>query len=65
MRSILLPAAAGVICTAITATAVFAQSVEVVGLDGRVSVAPAALERRTVVTEDRGLRVIIASGCNE
>ena len=57
MRSILLIAAVGFICTAITATAVLAQSIEVVGLDGRaVSVAPAALERRTVVTEDRGLR---------
>src|SRR5688500_7329085 len=57
MCKTLLIAVAVVICTAITATAVFAQSIEVVGLDGRiVSVAPAALERRTVVTEDRGLR---------
>ena len=57
MRNILPLAAAAFICTAITATSVFAQSIEVLGLDGRtVSLSLAALERRTVVTEDRGLR---------
>ena len=48
---------AALICTASTAAAVFGQTVEVIGLDGKgVAVAPASLERRTVVTEDRGLR---------
>ena len=57
MRKIMLVTAASAVCTAITATAVFAQSLEVVGLDGKaVSVTLAALERRTVVTQDRGLR---------
>jgi hypothetical protein len=57
MRKILLIVAAALICTAITATAVFAQTIDVVGLDGRtVSVALAQLERRTVITHDRGLR---------
>jgi len=57
MRKFMLAAAATVICTANTATAVFAQSIEVAGLDGRtVSVTLTGLERRTVITEDRGLR---------
>ena len=44
-------------CTAMTATSVSAQAIEVVGLDGKsVSVQLATLERRTVVTQDRGLR---------
>jgi hypothetical protein len=44
-------------CTKITAVAVFAQTIDVVGLDGKsVSVALAGLERRSVVTQDRGLR---------
>jgi hypothetical protein len=41
----------------ITAAAVSAQTIEVVGLDGAsVAVSLASLERRTVVTQDRGLR---------
>ena len=57
LRKIMLVFAAAAVCTANTAAPVFAQSLEVVGLDGKtVSVSPAALERRTVVTEDRGLR---------
>ena len=57
MRKILVVATVALICTTISATPGAAQSIEVVGLDGRtVSVVPAALERRTVVTEDRGLR---------
>jgi hypothetical protein len=45
------------VCTVSTAVAVDAQTLEVVGLDGRsMAIAPASLERRTVVTEDRGLR---------
>jgi hypothetical protein len=52
-----LPAFAGaLICTVVTAAAVFAQGIGV-RLDGRTgSVVLAALERRTIVTEDRGLR---------
>ena len=57
MHKRLLVLAAALICTANTATAVFGQTLEVIGLDGKsVAVAPASLERRTVVTEDRGLR---------
>ena len=56
VRFILTLCVAG-FCTASTATAVFAQSIQVVGLDGRsVTVALAGFERRTVVTQDRGLR---------
>jgi hypothetical protein len=45
------------ICTVSTAAAVDAQTHEVVGLDGRsMAISPASLERRTIVTEDRGLR---------
>jgi hypothetical protein len=44
-------------CTAFTAVAVFAQTIEVVGLEGKsISVDLAGLERLTVVTQDRGLR---------
>ena len=52
-------ALAGVICTLMTAS-VSGQTaaVEVIGVDGRtVSVALGPLDRRTVVTQDRGLRV--------
>ena len=56
-RNPLLALAAALICTAITSTPALAQTIEVVGLDGRaVAVTPSTLERRTVVTEDRGLR---------
>jgi hypothetical protein len=57
MRTFVLRAAVALFCTANTAAAVFAQRIEVVGLDGKpVSVSLATLERRTVVTQDRGLR---------
>jgi hypothetical protein len=57
MRKNMLLLAASVICTAHTASAVGAQTLDVVGLDGKsVSVSLGTLERRTVVTEDRGLR---------
>lgn len=52
-------AATGLVCTLITAPAVLGQTpaIEVVGPDGRTAiVAPEKMERRTVVTEDRGLR---------
>ena len=58
MRKNMLVFAAVAICTANTVTAVLAQTVDVVGLDGKsVSVSLDTLERRTVVTEDRGVRV--------
>ena len=58
MRKNMLVFAAVAICTANTVTAVLAQAVDVVGLDGKsVSVSLDTLERRTVVTEDRGVRV--------
>src|SRR5688572_29746015 len=57
MRKNMLVFAAASICTANTVTAAFAQTLDVVGLDGKsVSVSLGAIERRTVVTEDRGLR---------
>ena len=57
MRSFGSSLALAFIFTATTATAVFAQNIEIVGLDGKsVAVAPSTLERRTIVTEDRGLR---------
>jgi len=57
MRKNVLGLAAIAICTANTVTAVFAQTLDVVGLDGKsVSVSLGTIERRTVVTEDRGLR---------
>jgi Oxidoreductase molybdopterin binding domain len=57
MRKIMLVLAAAIICTAHTVTAVFAQTLDFVGLDGKsASVSLDTLERRTVVTEDRGLR---------
>ena len=57
MRKTMLLLAAALICTANTVTPIFAQRLDVVGLDGRtVPVSTGALERRTVVTEDRGLR---------
>ena len=57
MRKIILIAVAAVACTAISVPRASAQSLDVVGLDGKtVAVAPGALERRTVVTQDRGLR---------
>lgn len=44
-------------CTAIAAAAASAQTIEVVGLNGRATmVALEDLVRRTVVTQDRGLR---------
>jgi hypothetical protein len=44
-------------CTAATAASVCAQSIDVVGLDGKtIAVALDALERRAAVTQDRGLR---------
>ncbi len=46
-----------VVCTLITAPAVLAQTIDVIGLDGKtIAVSLAAFERRTVVTQDRGLR---------
>jgi hypothetical protein len=46
------------LCTANTVTAVGAQTLDVVALGGKtVSVSFETLERRTIVTEDRGLRV--------
>ena len=58
MRKTVLVLAAVAICTANTVTAVLAQTLDVVGLDGKsVSVSLGTLERRTVVTDDRGLRV--------
>src|SRR5688572_13599313 len=57
MRKNMLVLAAAAICTANTVVG-FAQTLDVVGLDGKgVSVSLDILERRTVVTEDRGLRV--------
>jgi hypothetical protein len=57
MRSFVTAALAAVICTTNPAAEVFAQTIEVLGLEGRsVAVDPAGLERRTIVTEDRGLR---------
>jgi hypothetical protein len=56
MRSSVIGILIGLVCTT-TAVAAAAQSLDVVGLDGKtVPVAPASLERRTIVTEDRGLR---------
>jgi hypothetical protein len=52
-------AAAGLVCTLITAGSVVGQAaaVEVIGLEGKpLMVALDKIERRTVVTEDRGLR---------
>lgn len=44
-------------CTAITAASLSAQTIDVVGLDGKtVAVAVHTLERRALVTQDRGLR---------
>jgi Oxidoreductase molybdopterin binding domain len=58
VRKIMLALAAAAICTANTLTAVSARTLEVIGVDGKsVSVSLDTLERRTVVTEDRGLRV--------
>lgn len=58
MRTFAPAGLVAVFCTAISATAASAQSIEVVGLDGKpITVALATLERRTVVTQDRGLRV--------
>lgn len=57
MRTFVLRFLIAAFCTANTAAAVFAQSIEVVGLDGKsVLVSLDMLERRTVVTQDRGLR---------
>lgn len=57
MCKIGLASASAALCTVITIAPVAAQTIEVVGLDGKgISVTPAALERRTIVTEDRGLR---------
>jgi hypothetical protein len=57
VRKSMLVLAAAVVCTALTVTAAGAQTLDVVGLDGKsVSVSLETLERRTVVTEDRGLR---------
>jgi hypothetical protein len=57
MRTFVLRFLIAAFCTANAAAAVFAQSVEVVGLDGKsVTVSVAGLQRRTVVTQDRGLR---------
>jgi hypothetical protein len=57
MRRFVFRCTAALVCTAIAAIAVEAQTIEVIGLDGKsIAVAPAALERRTVVTADRGLR---------
>ena len=58
IRKPMLVVAAAAICTASTVTAVVAQTLDVVGLDGKtVAVSLDTLERRTIVTEDRGLRV--------
>jgi len=57
MRKNMLVLAAAAICAANTVTAVLAQTLDVVGLDGKsVAVSLGTIERRTVVTEDRGLR---------
>ena len=57
MRSFAIDFALAALLTAATATVVSAQTIEIVGLDGKsVAVAPSALERQTIVTEDRGLR---------
>jgi Oxidoreductase molybdopterin binding domain len=57
MRIRVIRTLTSLVCTLLTAAAVSAQTIEVVGLDGTgVAVSPASLERRTVVTEDRGLR---------
>jgi hypothetical protein len=57
MRKSVLVFAAAFVCTLNASTAVFAQAIEVVGLDGKsAKVELARLERRTVVTQDRGLR---------
>lgn len=57
MRKNMLVLAAAAIYAASSVTPVFAQTLEVVGLDGNsISVSLDALERRTAVTEDRGLR---------
>lgn len=56
-RKRLFALAAALICTAIASTPALAQTIEVVGLDGKAAaVTLSALERRTVVTEDRGLQ---------
>jgi hypothetical protein len=48
---------AAAICTLIAAPAILAQTIDVVGLDGKtVAVSLGGLERRSVVTQDRGLR---------
>ena len=58
MRKSMLAVAATALCTVITVTAVSAQTLDVVGLDGKtVAVSLDMLERRTIVTQDRGLRV--------
>jgi hypothetical protein len=57
MRRIVSTTSLAIICTAIAVSPVLAQSIEVVGLDGKsVSVDTTSLERRSVVLEDRGLR---------
>ena len=58
MRKTMLVVAAAALCTASTVVAVVTQTLDVVGLDGKtVAVSLDTLERRTIVTEDRGLRV--------
>ena len=58
MRKSMLVLAAAALCTANTVTAVVAQTLDVVGLDGKtVAVSLDTLQRRTIVTEDRGVRV--------
>jgi hypothetical protein len=57
MRRCVLNVLLAALCTAITVAVAGAQTLEIVGLDGRsVAVAVGTLERRTIVTEDRGLR---------
>jgi hypothetical protein len=57
MRKNVFTLAAAFVCTLNASAAVFAQAIKVVGLDGKaVKVELAGLERRTVVTQDRGLR---------
>jgi hypothetical protein len=57
MRSFVIRFLIALFCTANTSAAVLAQSIEVVGLAGKsTAVDLSSLERRTVVTQDRGLR---------
>jgi len=59
LSKIVRTATAGLVCTLIAAGAVVGQNagIEVVGVEGKpVAVALEKLERRTIVTEDRGLR---------